>query len=141
MKRIVKNKKGGLDLLTGNLTFIILNVAFLTILILFLTGQGNGARSLEQLYAKQIALIIDSSNPAMTIIVDMEKGRAVADENEIPFSEVVKISGNNVIVTLSKGGGYTYSFFNDVEVGGYPDEGEFENMYVLTVTKKEVENE
>ncbi len=128
-------KKG--EILVGNVVFIMLNLMFILILVLFLLRQGNGAIVLEESYAKQIALVIDSATPAMLIKLDMEKGKKIADKNGIAFSEVVNVDGNVVRVQLSEKGGYTYSFFNDVDVGVYPD-GEGEGMYVITVTKNDI---
>ena len=127
-------KKRG-EILISNVVFIILNLAFLLILVLFLLNQGNGAIVLEESYAKQIALLIDSATPAMLIKLDMEKARKLAQDNGVPFSEVVQIEGNVVRVRLSEKGGYTYSFFNDVEVNSYVNPVE-EGMYVITVSGK-----
>jgi len=104
----------------GNIIFIVLNLIFLTILILFLLKQGQGAIILEQSYAKNIALLIDYSKPAMEIYLDMEDAFELAKKNNIPFQDMVQIKENQVIVKLSDKGGYSYSFFNDVEVGQYP---------------------
>jgi hypothetical protein len=112
------NKKG--DLLIGNIIFIVLNLIFLSILMLFLLRQGSGAIVLEQSYAKQIALLIDSSKPVMEIQLNMDKAAKLAEKNNIPFKDVVKIRDNLVIVKLSEKGGYSYSFFNDVDVTAYP---------------------
>jgi len=112
------NQRG--DILMGNIIFIVLNLIFLTILILFLLKQGQGAIILEQSYAKNIALLIDYSKPAMEIYLDMEDAFELAKKNNIPFQDMVQIKENQVIVKLSDKGGYSYSFFNDVEVGQYP---------------------
>ena len=113
----MKNKKG--DLLIGNIVFLLLNLIFLVILILFLLKQGSGAIVLEQSYAKQIAMLIDSAKPDMLIRLDMQKGKKLAEKNGLDFADVVKVQGNVVRVKLSEEGGYTYSFFNNVEVNSY----------------------
>jgi hypothetical protein len=128
------NKRG--DILVGNIIFLMLNFIFLSILILFLMKQGSGAIVLEQAYAKQIALLIDSSKPVMELRLNMEDAKELAEKNKIDFSKkgnVVQINGNLVTVKLSESGGYSYSFFNDVEVGAYPD-GEY---YIFTINNKE----
>lgn len=119
-------------ILVENVIFIILNLVFLTIMILFIVKQGAGASILEQGYAKQISLIIDSSNPGSIIEINMVDAKDVADEKGVPFDEVVSIEGNFVTVKLSEKGGYTYSFFNDADVTPY-SKGVF---YVLTIDKK-----
>jgi hypothetical protein len=115
----LKNKKG--TLLVENVVFIILNLMFLAILILFLAKQGSGAILLEQSYAKNIALLIDSSKPVMELMLDMEKGMQVAEKKGVNFDDVVDITGNVVRVKLSEKGGYEYSFFNHVDATAYPD--------------------
>jgi len=131
-------KKG--TILIENVVFIILNLLFLSVLVLFLVNQGSGAIVLEQTYAKQIAMLVDSAQPVMLIKIDMAKGKKLAEKNGIDFNNVVSISGNIVTVKLSEGKGYTYAFFNDVDVSAYADEddkGDDTGLYVLTINKKE----
>jgi hypothetical protein len=134
-------KKRG-TMMVENIVFIILNVLFLSILILFLIKQGSGAIVLEQAYSKQIAMIVDSARPVMEIKIDMEKGKKLAEDNGIDFGEVVVIDGNAVTVKLSKKGGYSYSFFNDVKVSpkALKDSKGYTGMYLLTVTEKKESN-
>jgi len=122
------------EILLQNIIFVILNLLFLVVLILFVTSRANSAHVLEEGYAKQIALLIDAANPPMLIKLNMEKARRVAEKNDIPFSEVVRIRGNVVTVRLDSGEGYSYSFFNNVDVGNpYPD-GDF---YIFPISAKE----
>jgi hypothetical protein len=131
-------------ILVENVIFIILNLIFLSILVLFLIKQGSGAIVLEQSYSKQIAMLVDSAKPVMLMKIDMEKGKKLAEKNGIDFNDVVNINENVIIVKLSEKGGYSYAFFNDVDVSSYADRderGEYTGMYVLTINKKEVKNE
>jgi len=125
-----KNRRG--NILTENIIFIILNLVFLTILVLFLLKQGSGAVVLEQSYAKQIALLIDSSKPGMKIHLNMEEAENLAKKNGVKFNEIVKIQDNIVTIKLSKKGRYTYSFFNDVDATSYP-KGKF---YIFIINEK-----
>ena len=113
-------KKRG-NILVENLIFIILNILFLTILVLFLYRQGNGAIVLEQSYAKNIALLVDAGRPIMEMKLNMEEAMNLAEKNGLKREEIVKITGNTVTVKLSDKGGYSYSFFNNVDVTAYPD--------------------
>ena len=134
-------KKRG-TILVENIIFIVLNLLFLIILVLFIARQGGGAIVLEQSYAKQIALLVDSAKPVMVIHLNMDNAQKLADKNEIDFSEVVEINGNIVTVRLSERGGYSYSFFNDVNVTAFP--GVSEGVYIFTIsekTEREVEGE
>ena len=63
-------KKG--TVLTENIIFIVLNLVFLTILVLFLFSKVGDVAIMEEKYAKQIALIIDSAKPGMEISLNME---------------------------------------------------------------------
>jgi hypothetical protein len=123
-------KKG--NILTENLVFIILNVIFLMILFLFLFKQGEGAIILEESYAKQIALLIDGAKPGMIIQLNMEKGINLAEKNGLNVNNIVSISNNIITVKLSENGGYSYSFFNNVEVNQPYKEGE---NYVFVINK------
>ncbi len=128
------NKRG--DILIENVLFIVLNIIFVSILILFLFKQGSGAILLEQTYSKQIALMIDSAKPVMEIKLNMEKAQKIAEENKVDFDEAVSITGNVVKIKLSQKGGYEYSFFNDVEAKAFPetdDENEYTGIYIFTI--------
>lgn len=125
-------KKRGV-ILAENVIFIVLNLVFLAMLILFLAKQGGGVIIVEQTYAKQIALLIDSAKPGMTIRLNMEKVKKLTDKNKMDFSEAVKINGNVVSVKLTKDSGYEYSFFNDVDASAYPDVDSIN--YIIKINK------
>jgi hypothetical protein len=124
-------KKRG-TILIENIIFIVLNLIFLTILVLFLARQGEGAIVLEENYAKEIAMIVNSAKPIMTLRLDMEDAKELAEENGIDFKNIVKINGNIVTVKLSKDSGYSYSFFNNVDAKLYPD-ATTKNVYVIKI--------
>ncbi len=116
---IKMNKKGAI--LLENVVFIVLNIVFISILVLFLFRQGNGAVLLEQSYAKNIALLVDAARPVMELKLNMADAMDLAEKNGLKRDEIIKIEGNSVTVRLSDKSGYTYSFFNDVDVTAYPD--------------------
>ena len=89
-------------ILVENTIFTILNLAFLSILILFILNQGNQDNLLEERYAKQIAFIIDSAKPGMEIQLDMSDAQKSMINNEIPFESVVSvINGDNLCLISS----------------------------------------
>ena len=99
---------------------------------------------MEQIYAKEIAMIGDSAKPLMMIKIDMSKGEKIAEKNGIDFSNIVRIDGNIVEVKLTSKGGYKYSFFNDVDLNAYAEKNnrnEYTGMYVLTINEKGAQNE
>lgn len=127
-------KKG--TILVENIVFIILNMLFLSILILFLFKQGSGTLVLEQVYSKEIAMFMDSSISGMEIKFDMEKGKKLAERNGVDFGSSVTITGNFVNVKLGEGKGYTYAFFNDVIASANAEKdnrGEYTGMYVFRI--------
>ncbi len=117
-----KREKRG-TILVENIIFIVLNIAFISILLLFLVKQGSGAVVLEQSYAKNIALLIDASSPVMEMKINLKKGFDLAEKNGLAREDIVKIDNerNIVAVKLSEKGGYEYSFFNNVDATAYPD--------------------
>jgi|TARA_Y100000310_G_C20479060_1_gene713829 hypothetical protein len=113
-------KKRG-QILVENIIFIVLNLIFLTILILFIYSKIGSEAILEEKYSKQIALMIDSAKPGMNILLNMEDALIKADENSWDRKKIVFIEGNTVTVKLREKGGNSYSFFNDVDVSIFPD--------------------
>jgi len=111
-KRISKRA----TILVGNIVFIMLNVVFLSILILFLVSKTGSAAVLEEKYSKQIALIIDSAKPGMIIHLNMEDAIGKAKKENWDFNNIVMIHDNIVTVKLREKGGYSYSFFNNIDV-------------------------
>lgn len=108
-------------ILVENVIFIILNLMFIVILALFIFKQGSGAIVLEQSYAKNIALLIDSAKPVSELKLNMEDAMDLAEKNGVGRDEIVRIEGNLVIIKLAKNSGYQYSFFNNVDATAYPD--------------------
>ena len=62
----------------------------------------------------------------------MEKGIELARENNV--EQMMRIDNNLVTIKLSKNGGYSYSFFNEVDVDFYKDKAE--GLYVFVVNEK-----
>ena len=117
-------KKRG-QILVENIIFIVLNLIFLTILILFLYSKTGGEAILEEKYSKQIALLIDSAKQGMIIQLNMEDAIEKAEENDWDKDKMVSINGNTVTVKLREKGGNFYSFFNDISVSTFPDKEEY----------------
>lgn len=132
-------KKRG-EILVENIIFLVLNIAFFTILILFLINQGNGASALEDSYSKQVALSIDAGMPGTTILVNFQSAKEVSDKNKIPFQDVLLIKNHYVTVKLSDQSGKSYQFFNDINVSTVRPEkdvnGNFDGYYFIELRRK-----
>ena len=128
----MKGKRG--DILIGDVIFLVLNLIFLSILVIFLVSKTNDASIMEEKYAKQIALIIDSAKPGV-VALNMEDAIEKAKDENQDIDNIVKIEDNLVTVKLRDKGGYSYSFFNDVDVNSYPDVNNGRD-YVFIINKK-----
>lgn len=121
--KTLANKRG--NILTQNIIFIVLNLVFLTILVIFLFSKTGTAAVLEEKHAKEIALILDSVEPGMTIFLNMENAIKIANKENRNLDEVVSVQDNIVTVQLREKGSYSYSFFNNLVYGTdftiYPD--------------------
>jgi hypothetical protein len=114
-----KNRRG-ITLLLENIIFIILNLVFIAILIFFLISKSGSAAVLEEKYAKEIALALDSAKPGMMISINMADAISSAEENlgkNNVNDSIVSFSQNVVTVKLRDRGGYSYSFFNNINLG------------------------
>ena len=109
-------KKG--NILVENIIFIILNLAFITIIILYISLKTGDTAVLEEVYAKQIALLIDNAEPNMTIGMDLSKGIEIAEKNGKALDKIVTIDEeqNKIIVSLSEKGGHSYIYFSDYDI-------------------------
>jgi len=110
------------NILTENIIFIILNLVFVVILVLFIFSKMSSESVIEEKYAKQIALIVDEAKPVMEIHLNMQDAVEKAKKNKISPENIVSISENVVNVKInSRGEGYSYSFFNNVDATIYFD--------------------
>jgi len=121
------------NLLAENIIFIILNLVFLTILIVFVVSKSQSPAMMEEEMAKQIALLIDSAKPVTIMTINVESALSKAKNNNYNQDIIFK-QKNIVTVKLRDKGGYSYSFFNDADVSVFPDTsaGEIKN-YIIAV--------
>lgn len=125
------NKRG--NLLTENIIFIILNLVFLTILVVFVVSRSQSPAMMEEEMAKQIALLIDSAHSGTAIKINVEDALSKAKNNNYNQDIIFK-QENIVTVKLRDKGGYSYSFFNDADVRIFPDTSSSEiKNYVITI--------
>ncbi len=104
--------------------------------MLFLFSKTGETSVLEEKYTKQIALLIDSAEPGMTIDLNMEDAIKAAGEENFPVNEIVRVNGNVVTVRLKEDSeGYSYSFFNDIDVRANFDTAS-RTKYYFIITQK-----
>lgn len=109
------NKKGENEVLE-EVIFTVLNIVFIVIFLLFVSRASSGALALEQLSAKQIALILDNSYSGQIIKIDLTEESNLAKKNKVDIEKIVRINDNKVITQLSGSGSYSFPYFNDVSV-------------------------
>lgn len=113
---MLKRGKRG-EILIGTIVFIILNFIYLSLLIIFISRYSGGTSVLEETYAKQIALIVDSAQPGTFVFLDMKTGFDESRDRNFPLESIVSIEGNEVRVKLNEQSpGQVYRFFNDISV-------------------------
>ncbi len=112
----MKNKKA--EILHENIIFIILNVVFFSIMLVFIYLQGSSVHLSEEETAKQIALLIDASRPGTVMEINLEDLFLEAEKDGINKENVVEINEikNLVTVRASEDSFYEYGYFNDVYV-------------------------
>lgn len=110
------NKKG-MDISYYTVIFLTLNVVFISIMMYFVSSSSNNAFFYEQVYAKEIALFLDSAKPGMEIVLNFEKGFDIANKNN-KHSSLVQIDEekNEVSVSLKDRGGYTMTYFTNYSI-------------------------
>jgi hypothetical protein len=128
-----KNKKADQIVLETTI-FIVLNIFFFVIIMIFVWRSAQGAVIYEQIYAKQVALTLDNAKPGMTFFIDMKKGIEIAeDKYHRKREDIVKINQdkNIVIVALTNTGAYSFEYFSD-----YDFSTEFSGDYLIIEVKE-----
>jgi len=111
------NKKADTMVLETTI-FIILNLIFFVIVGTFAYNFGTKEFIYEQVYAKQIALLIDNAKPDMAILLDGKDLANLAKKNNKPLNEIISVDENTrtIKVNLKSSGGYSYRYFSDSKV-------------------------
>lgn len=114
--KFLYNKKG-MDIAYREIIFILLNIVVFGSVMFFVFKASTGAIIYEQMYAKQIALSLDSSEPGMNITFGFKEGYEMAEKNNYDGEGdkllVIDEENSYVRVMLSSRGGYKYKYFSD----------------------------
>tara|TARA_Y100000310_G_C20681397_1_gene816157 strand:- start:2052 stop:2450 length:399 start_codon:yes stop_codon:yes gene_type:complete len=94
--------------------FLILNLAFFAIVLVFIFNAGSKAFVYEESYAKQIVSIIDNAEPGMSVLINVGKGLEVGKDNGVTVFNVD--NGKNLIEVKLSSNGYKYNYFSDYDV-------------------------
>ncbi|MBT4166478.1 hypothetical protein HOE04_05550 [archaeon] len=108
--------KRGITNLMGNVVYILLVVVFIGVIAVAIARVGSNSTLYEQIYAKQIALLIDKGDVGMEIEMDVYELYSFAKKKRFK-GKIVDINkeSSEVVVRLVDGKGYSYGYFNDVK--------------------------
>lgn len=115
MKRL--NKKGEEDTFFSDLTFLLLTLIVFISLIFWIQKASTKTLGYEEALAKQIALMIDSSEPGEEIAIDVTKFFEVAKKNKMTEQNFknnfiyINPQSQTVLIKLADKGGYEYPYF------------------------------
>lgn len=117
-------RKKGLEAISENLIFIILNTIFFVALFVFVARANTGAAYYEQIYAKQIALLIDSAKPGMNITIKLSSLVDLAKKNKLNLGleDIVDIRQKQKVTVRASKKQYTFLYFNSLEFNAYYNE-------------------
>jgi len=113
----MKSKKSQ-NSITGTVMFIILNVAFFSIMFIFVGAVGTTGGFIEKEYARKIALSIDKFVPGTEVSMDISELYSYARDNNYAGSIVtVDYVNSRVIVKIKAGEGSSFYYFTKLNSG------------------------
>src|SRR3989344_6135589 len=106
------------NIVMDNIIHIVIFALFFAIMLWGISSYSDGSALLEDIYAKEIARVINTAEPGMSFKIDISKIAAVAFDNGKKFEDIVYIDNvkNEVIVSSRLSSGTAYKFFNDVDI-------------------------
>lgn len=110
--------KKGESVLYENITYMVVNLLFFSMLFVFVAKAGSGSSAYEEVYARKIAMIVDMAKPGDTINLDISDMSKIAEKNKFSISNIVRFDNDKkeVLVRLGGGKGYSFGFFTDTNV-------------------------
>jgi len=110
------NKKAAI--LHETVIFVVLNLIFLSMMILFIQMKGSSVHIAEEETAKQIALLIDRARPGTDIEVYLKDFFEKAESKGMSRDRTIRIDNDNNVVMVkgSEDTAYDYAYFNNVNV-------------------------
>jgi|APSaa5957512576_1039674.scaffolds.fasta_scaffold74472_2 hypothetical protein len=109
--------KKAVNVTLENIVYTLFLVFFVVSVTFLIVRPSGGVSAYEQIYAKQIALMIDKAEPGMKIEMDIYDIYILAKENDFNGKWInIDNDKNGVKVMLDKGEGYRFSYFNDVSI-------------------------
>jgi hypothetical protein len=117
MNRRGESEFGG-DILLNNVIFIILFLVFFGLMFYYVLGYQDGAVLWEDIYAKEIARVVNVAEPGSEVCLDVTKSTEIALGRGQSYSNIFNFDNveNRVVVSLRPSGGTSFPFFNNVDL-------------------------
>jgi len=118
-RRSIK-KRGGLAF--PIIIFLVLNIAFFTIMMLFVQRVSSNALIYEEAYAKKIGLLLNRAESGMEFRINVTDLALVAKKNGLTDQEVKKLLINidtekgTVTIKAKKEGSFVFPYFSEIEL-------------------------
>ena len=105
-------------ILYDNIIFAFLFLLFFMLMFYFITEYQDGATYWEDFYAKEISSLINRAEPGMDLAIDVSEIAIIAIKNGKNYREIISVDNinNRISVSVRKGAGTSFNFFNDVDI-------------------------
>jgi len=114
---ITQNRKAQ-NLLAGTTIFIILNVLFFSLMLLFISQVGSSDNSLEKKEVRRIALVIDQMKSDTELVMDISELCKTAQKNNFGGNIAIADYNSGILtVKTSNNDGNSFKFFTKLERG------------------------
>lgn len=115
MLKMLFNKKGKENVMLSNIIFIVVNVLFLSMLMLGVSRMVDTSKVIEQSYAKQVGLMMNAAEGGTNIEIDASDLIDSAIKNNVRAGVTIDCEQNVVLVRASRSGTYRYRFYNELK--------------------------
>jgi hypothetical protein len=130
-------KKGGVDLSMGTIIPLLLTAVFFLGLFYFVYNSSSGRAVYEEVYAKQISLILTGFEDGMEIELNIDPKAVKIAKSHKKTSGIFLIdnSQKEIIVSFTNSKGYKKSFFSNYDF--VIDESDLENNKIKIYLKED----
>ncbi|MDP4039379.1 MAG: hypothetical protein Q8P57_02260 [Candidatus Pacearchaeota archaeon] len=135
--------KRGFDITLETTMYLMLFTIFFVSMFWYITGYQDGAVFWEDVYAKEIANLINRAEPGQEVKIDVSILTGIAKKKGQNLKEVVSIDNvnNRVVVSVRPGRGTSFGFFNDLDIVNFRTElisGKVDaNRFIFEVVEKQ----
>lgn len=121
------------EILHEHVIFIVLNIVFFSVMLLFVYLQSSSVHLMEEETAKQIALIIDVAKPGTEVSINLKNFFEKAEKNGINRLNSIEIDKekNLVFVRGSEDSFFEYGYFNDGVDFAYSPKGDYLELVII----------